>query len=139
MARTTQSAFEYGATKVKRTIILKNVAANVNVPIPGGARLEAIHIFNKTANAVTGGIRIGSAAAGTQHLTAQAVAANGLYFAAPTVQAPIVQTAGALFIEAVTAWNSAVLDIRIEYEELTLPTVDALVNGVNLVDPLGRH
>lgn len=78
MARTTQTAFEYGATQVDRTIILKNVSANINVPIPGGARLKDIHIFNKTANAVTGGIRIGSAAAGTQHVTAQAVAANGL-------------------------------------------------------------
>lgn len=137
--RTTQTAFEYSATPVARRIVLKGVTANREVKLPGGADVKRFYFWNRTANAVTGGIRVGSAAAGTQYVTAQAIAANGLYRTEATVQAPIVQTAKSLFIEAVTAWNSASVDIIVEYDELTAPTLTETVNGVQLYDPLGRH
>lgn len=137
--KTTASAFERGVTPVSRTILLKGVGANVEVKLPGGADVKEFKFFNTTANAVTGGIRVGSAAAGTQYLVAQAVAANGLHRAPAVVQSPIVQTAKSLFIEAVTAWNGALVDIIVEYDELTAPTITETVNGVVLYDPLGRH
>lgn len=114
--------FDKQAVKITRAKIIKDVTANGSFAIPGGAVLKRVYIFNKTANAVTGGLRVGSAAAGTQYVTAQAVAANGLYEAAATAISPIVQTAGVVYYEAVTGWNSAKLDLRFEYEETILPT-----------------
>ena len=137
--KTKQDVFEYGATPVHRSIVLKGKTANFSVPMPAGFRLKGIYIRNNTANAVTGGIRIGSVTTGTQHLTAQAVAASGVYYAVPTVIAPIVATAGDLFIEAVTSWNAANLDFKIDYEEILAPTIETTVNGVALYAELGRH
>jgi hypothetical protein len=136
---TSQNVFEQGATKVSRAIVLKGKTANFSVPMPAGFRLTAVYVKNNTANAVTGGIRIGSAAAGTQHVTALPVGASAVAFAVPNVLAAIVTTPGDLFIEAVTAFNSANLDFRIEYEEILAPTITQTVNGVVLNDPLGRH
>lgn len=137
--KTTQNVFEYSASKQSRAIVLKGVAANKEIKMPAGFRLTGIYVRNTTANAITGGVRIGSAAAGTQHLTALAVAASAVAFAVPTVLPAIVQTAGSLFLEAVTAWNSAVVDVRIEYEEILAPTLVESVDGITLYDPLGRH
>jgi hypothetical protein len=95
------------------------VTANTTISVPAGWALEAIHIENTTANAVTGGIRIGTTAGGTEFVTAWAVAGNAkLTSPGPTLTGfntnfnffsrTVAQT---LFIEAVTAWNSASLQM----------------------------
>jgi hypothetical protein len=95
------------------------VTANTTISVPAGWALEAIHIENTTANAVTGGIRIGTTAGGTEFVTAWAVAGNDkLTSPGPTLSGfntnfnffsrTVAQT---LFIEAVTAWNSASLQM----------------------------
>jgi hypothetical protein len=70
---------------------------------------------------VTGGIRIGTSAAGTQVVTAQAIAANAVVSIMPTIE-NYQAAAQTLFIEAVTGWNNADVDVRVTYEEITTRT-----------------
>ena len=82
--------------------------------VPAGYAITGIYMVNNTANAVTGGIKIGTAAGGTQVVAAQAVAANAVVAVADAAillklfskTAP--QT---IYFDAVTAWNSANVDI----------------------------
>jgi hypothetical protein len=97
------------------------LTANGQMTIPAGVLLRRIYFRNRTANAVTGGIRIGTSAAGTQVVTAQAVAANFIGSILSTIENYQV-AAHTLFIEAVTAWNNAQVDVIVEYEEMTTRT-----------------
>lgn len=104
-----------------RSAITANDTTATAVSIPANAVLRAIYIRNTTANAVTGGINIGTTAAGSDVVSAFAVAGNGLlvinpgatllkqYFSATASQQ--------LFISAVTAWNSASLIVRFEFDQ----------------------
>jgi hypothetical protein len=97
------------------------LTANGQMTIPAGVLLRRVYFRNRTANAVTGGIRIGTSAAGTQVVTAQAVAANFIGSILSSIENYQV-AAQTLFIEAVTAWNSAQVDVIVEYEEMTTRT-----------------
>ncbi len=89
---------------------LKNFEADGTYAVPGGFQIEGIIIENTTANAVTGGIRIGTTAGGTQVVVAQPVGANALL---KIMDADIllkvfsVSAPTSLFVEAVTNWNTA--------------------------------
>lgn len=100
-----------------------NVSANGPLAsVPANAVIRAIYIRNTTANAVTGGINIGTAAGGAQVASAIAVAGNALVV---IDGASLVSTGKYLsatlntviYISAVTAWNSAALDIRIQMDQ----------------------
>lgn len=104
--------------KGKRTVTL---TANGSLVLPAGVLLRRIYFKNKTANAVTGGIRIGTAAAGTQVVTAQAIAASAIVSVLPTIE-NYQAAAQTLYIEAVTAWNSAEVQVIATYEEITTRT-----------------
>lgn len=109
-----------GAVPVKgsRRVAL---TANGTVVLPAGVMLRRIYIRNVTANAVTGGIRIGTAGAGTQVVTAQAVAASAVVSVLPTIE-NYQAAAQTLYIEAVTSWNSASLEVIVTYDEITTRT-----------------
>jgi hypothetical protein len=88
--------------------------------LPPGARLAGISYRNNTANAVTGGLKIGSTAGGTDVVAAHAVAGSAVghipeasllkrFFSFTSRQI--------LYLDAVTAWNSASLDVLVEYDE----------------------
>ena len=97
------------------------LAAAGTVTIPKGACVKFIHLRNKTANAVTGGIKIGTTAAGTDVVAAAALAANAIVSVVPIAAgAGFVNTAAArvLYVEAVTAFNAATVDVAVEYTEL---------------------
>ena len=101
---------------------LVRLTANGTVVIPAGALLRRIYFRNRSAaNAVTGGIRVGTAAAGAQVVTAQAVAANAVVSIIPTIE-NYQAAAQTLYIEAVTAWNGADVDVVVMYEEITTRT-----------------
>lgn len=102
----------------KRTVTL---TANGTIVLPAGILLRRIYFKNKTANAVTGGIRVGTAAAGTQVVTAQAIAANAIVSVLPTIE-NYQAAAQTLYAEAVTSWNSAEVQIIFTYEEITTRT-----------------
>jgi hypothetical protein len=108
---------EYLSGPMRRGRFRGVFAANGTIVLPLGFFMERIWFKNRTANAVTGGIRIGTSAAGTQVVTAQAVAASVQAFIAPTISGYSLtqpQVAVTLFVEAVTAWNSANVDVVVE-------------------------
>jgi hypothetical protein len=99
------------------SIILRGVTANATVDIGPGWAIDAITINNTTANAVTGGLRIGTTDGGADVVVAQALAANALLqiAAAAVLKRIFSRTATQrLFLQAVTGWNSASLDITIK-------------------------
>ena len=100
---------------------LVRLTANGTITLPAGVLVRRIYFRNRTANAVTGGIRIGTSAAGTQVVTAQAVAASAIVSVLPTIE-NYQAAAQILYIEAVTSWNSADVDVIVTYEEITTRT-----------------
>ena len=100
---------------------IATLTANGQIVLPAGVMLRRIYFRNRTANALTGGIRIGTSAGGTQIVTAQAIAANAIVSVIPTIE-NYQANAQTLFVEAVTAWNNAQVDVFVQYEEITTRT-----------------
>ena len=88
--------------------------------LPVNAKLRAIYIGNTTANAVTGGINIGTAALGSDVVSAAVVGANGLVTisGASLLKTWVSLTAATpLFISAVTAWNAASVSVELVFDQ----------------------
>lgn len=82
--------------------------------VPAGYAITQLYIVNNNANAVTGGLKFGTAAGGTQVVTAQAVAANAIVAVADsavTLRLFSKTVAQTVYFDAVTAWNGANVDI----------------------------
>ncbi len=98
-----------------QTLALLGIAANTTIVIPGGWSIDSIHVENTTGNAVTGGVKIGTAAGGVDVVAALAVGANALTFVLDA--ALLKRFFGAadqtLHVQAVIAWNSAVINMRV--------------------------
>lgn len=92
------------------------VTENTTATIPAGHAIERIVIHNTTANIITGGVKIGTSDGATDVVVALAVGANHLD-AVPDatilkkVFSMSVETT--LFIQCITLWNSASLNIYI--------------------------
>lgn len=87
--------------------------ADTSVVIPAGYAISQLNIVNTTANAVTGNVRIGTTAAGTDVIVSQAVGANAVITVNDTILLKKLFSTSAsqtLFIEAIISWNSAVVD-----------------------------
>lgn len=94
--------------------VLSAVVANTTISIPSGWSVSEIFFANTTANAVTGGVKIGTTSGATDVVVAQAIGANALGFIADaSILKKIYSRSAAqtLFIQAVTAWNSASLEL----------------------------
>ncbi|MGX9389615.1 hypothetical protein ACWX0O_01695 [Nitrobacteraceae bacterium UC4449_H16] len=94
------------------------LAAAGTITVPQGAAVTRIFIRNKTANAVTGGVKIGTTEGGVDVLAAGAVGASAVVTYPALIGAVNVSAARTLYVDAVTALNSAVLDIAVEYTEV---------------------
>lgn len=100
---------------------LNTLTANSTFTVPARMTIESIVYENTTANAVTGGVRIGTTNGGAEVVVAQAIGANAvgqitdanilLRFFSSTVQQ-------ILYIQAVTAWNSASVKFYIKLKPL---------------------
>lgn len=110
--------FVPGHTRVKRTTRTLNMVANGTVVQPAGTIVDRIYARNDTANAVTGGLRVGTTAAGVDIHATIAVGANAVAIGTPLIPA-YSSVARNLFVEAVSAWNSAQVDVAIEFTEIT--------------------
>lgn len=95
---------------------LGNVAA-FTIDIPQGAIIDRIYVRNTTANAVTGGVKVGTTLTGTDVLAAGAVAASAVVAYVPLIGAINTAAVRTLFFDAVTAFNSASLDVMVEYTQ----------------------
>lgn len=86
--------------------------------VPAGAYIQQIIIQNTTANAVTGGVSIGTTANGTDIVAAQAVGANALVFVTDaTLLKRVFSTTAATPLHAapVTSSNTANLTFTVVY------------------------
>lgn len=95
--------------------------ANTNLILPAGCFIRDILMQNSTANAVTGGITIGTTNAGTDIAAAIAVGANANIFLTDALLLKRFFSASAsqqIFFNAVAAWNSASLQIDVLYYQL---------------------
>jgi hypothetical protein len=110
--------FTPGAVPINGVARALSKAAAFTIDIPQGARVRAIHVRNKTANAVTGGVKVGTTLGGTDVVAAGAVAASFVGTFLPLISAVNTAAVRTLYFDAVTAFNSAVLDIAVEWEDL---------------------
>lgn len=89
------------------------------IELPANAVIRAIYIQNTTANAITGGINLGSTSGGDDLIAALAIGPNALvpipigalniaWFSATEPQS--------IYISAVSSWNGTALNIRVEYD-----------------------
>jgi Protein of unknown function (DUF2793) len=93
---------------------LRTVTANTSLIVPAGWALDQIHFAETAGNAVTGGIKIGTTAGGTDVVAAQAVGANALdTIADANVLKKVFSRSSAqtLFVQAVTGWNAASVEL----------------------------
>ena len=97
-------------------VLITAATAAGTFTVPAGYALQYIYINNTTANAITGGLKFGTTAGGTQVLAAEAVPANAL-FAVPSADITnriYSRTVDQIiYFDAVTAWNSASVDMKI--------------------------
>jgi len=99
--------------QVTQPLTVPYVTADATVSIPAGYKIDSLVIENTTANAVTGGIKIGTTNGGTEVAAAIAVGANALL---QVTDAELLKrlfsmsTATTLYLQDVTAWNSASLN-----------------------------
>jgi len=115
----------FSAGSNTQNITLVGLTANsttANSPIlPAGAMIDSIVIGETAGNAVTGGINIGTAAAGAQIVSAATVGANALTaVASASILLRVFGTgplpaAQQIFYTCVTACNSSSVNISISY------------------------
>jgi hypothetical protein len=96
---------------------LEALAADGTFVVPAGYRLSSIDIVNTTANAVTGGINIGTTEGGDDILAAAAVGASATIH--PTPLKRLFAAAQTVYISAETAWNSASLTVIVMLDQTT--------------------
>ena len=95
--------------------------ANTTISVPAGYVIDSIAFANTNANAVTGGVKIGTTSGGTDVVAAQAVGANALGVVTPAnvlLRLFSRTVATTLYIQPVTAWAGAVVDFRVVLRKL---------------------
>jgi len=94
------------------TQVTATITANGTIAIPAGYMIESIVLKSNNANAITGGLNIGTTDGGAEVLAAQAVAGNSIFKVAPADLLKSVFSTTVdqvLYIQAETEWNSASL------------------------------
>lgn len=116
------SLFQFSSSWVRYreanpTTTLTATTANTTATVKAGHVIKRIYIYNTTANAVTGGIKIGTTNGGTELISSITVGAND-FCTLDTAYLLSTTSDTTIYIQAVTAWNSASLDIVIQMEDL---------------------
>ena len=109
-----------GTLQVNTGVIASGTTAVVIGSVPANCVVYTVTLANLTANAITGGVNVGTAASPSTMLSAQAVAASTNYFIsqAPTPANMTTLVAAEpvnLQIAAVTSWNNANLNVAVTY------------------------
>lgn len=92
------------------------ITANTSIVIAAGYAIVGLYAKNTTANAVTGGIKIGTSSGGTDVVDALGIGANAEFF---IVDAPLLKrffsfaSPQTLHVHAITAWNGANIELRL--------------------------
>lgn len=110
------------ATKTLKTLgelqvqTITGLTANDTITIPAGCSIQSMTIVNTTANAITGGVRVGTTDGGTDVVVALATGANAIIgIPDATILLKLFSTTvdTTLYIQAVVAWNSANINMSI--------------------------
>lgn len=112
------SIFTKGSTQLNGLTRKVGAIAASTVILPKGCIARKVFLRNNTANAVTGGVKIGTTLGGVDVVAAQALAANAVVSVTPLIDALNIAADRILYIDAVTAFNSANVDIVVEYTDL---------------------
>lgn len=100
---------------------IATISGAVSFVLPAGAFLTGILLGNQTANAITGGLKLGTTLGGNDVCTAIPVAANAF---GHVPEALILKrifsliTPQTIFVDAVTSWNGASLLATVTYGQL---------------------
>jgi hypothetical protein len=108
---------ESEAISISATAVVANGALTPD--IPAGYAIERVYVVNTTANAVTGGISIGTSALGSDVVVALAVPANSFaLIPLASVLKNVFSTSASqtLFISAVGSWNSASINVVVKLQ-----------------------
>lgn len=89
------------------------------IVIPANCYVEKVIVKNNTANAVTGGLKFGTTLGGVNVVAALAVGANVFVAANPLLSVFSTTATQTIYIDAVTAWNNANVDVTIVYGRLS--------------------
>lgn len=108
-------------TKYK-SALTQTTAGSISSCVTAKYAITHIFIENTTANAITGGLKIGTTAGATDVVAAQAVGANALIVIS---DASILKrlfntgsTAQTIYFDAVTSWNSASINIYFKMQRM---------------------
>jgi len=96
------------------TLKLSSVTSNVTFVVPAGYSINQLIIESTNENAVTGGLRLGTTDGGTDVVLSLSVAGNSLQIVSDATLLKRVFSFSSdqtLYIQAVTLWNSASLNI----------------------------
>jgi len=94
--------------KYLMTAITGDTSAEI---VPAGYRLDNIIVLETAGNAITGGLKIGTAAGGTQVVNAEAIGGNAFVDCTLVINIFSATAAQTLCIEDVTAWNAASINL----------------------------
>lgn len=100
-----------------RKVTATGQTAAFTMTLPAGAIIDSILFANTTANAVTGGMKVGISLGGTGVVTSIAVGANGYATASPNLRSGSLAAPVTLYMDAVTGWNSANLNVTLFYTQ----------------------
>lgn len=99
--------------------LAQTAAFTMSVPANNG--IDAMYIKGNNANAITGGLKVGTTLGGTDVISAQTVGANALLKVADADLLKKIFSSGSaqtLYFDAVSSWNSANIDVTIKYSEI---------------------
>lgn len=94
------------------------VTTAATLVLPANAAIMRIVVFNNTANAITGGLKFGTTAGGADVAAALAVGASAaIHMTDAALLKSFFSTSATqtIYIDAVTLWNSANVDIKLAY------------------------
>lgn len=90
--------------------------ANFQLSVPAGTQIISMELREIAGSAITGGVRIGTTDGGTDVIVAQAVGANANFIVTDVAllkRVFAILTDTPLFIQAVSAWNGASLNVTL--------------------------
>jgi len=109
------------ALSPRTKIRLLAVSSNTTFVVPANTILDKISIENTTANAITGGLNVGTTALASDVVLASAVGANALVVLSGSQLSKQFFSSSApqtIYVSAVTSWNSASVNFSMFLEYL---------------------
>lgn len=109
----------YNPSLAKLEVLSAAAAGSVVLPISG--YITSIVVTNTTANVITGGLKFGTTSGGVDIIATLGIGANALAFITDALFLKRIFSVSAtqtIFYDAVTLWNSAVVNINIFYYQL---------------------